>query len=178
MKENEHNWSVGDIVSLPLMTTRVGKSGLKSYEHLISSRYICISECDSSNRGILVKVLGKTTRDNITICGGEPFCKDEKVEMFMGDTYYSYRFPKLEELQTVLDIIRNHPALLDVFEKASMHLNIDSTFWVRDTASHLLLLKEPQFFDIQSSQLLTPGNNDSAHYRITVAYFYRSYIGW
>ena len=46
----------------------------------MASRYICIREATAGQRGILLKVLGKTTRENIIMRGGKPFCKDDKYE--------------------------------------------------------------------------------------------------
>jgi len=178
MDANQLNWSVGEIVSLTRKTTQVHKSGLKSYEHLINSRYICIRECDDTNRGILVKVLGKMNRENIIMSGGEPFCKDDKDEGFTGDTYYGYRFPKVDELKEVLDIIRGDQNLIAKFEKASMHINPNSTFWVRDTTSRFIVLKAPQYYDTQSNELNASRSNDKLNYRITLAYFDKSQISW
>ena len=173
-----YHWSVGEIVDVPKKSSPVKKSGIKTYEHLINSHYICIRECVGSKRGVLVKVLGKTTSKNFVISGGEPFCKDDKDEGFKGDTYYGYRFPKVKELKEVLDIIRGNHGLLEIFEKASMHINPNSTFWVRDIAKRLLVLKEPQYYNAQTDELFISGNEDSAHYRITMAYFYKSQINW
>ncbi len=125
---------------------------------------------------MLVRVLGKTNRDNIIISGGEPFFKDDKVEGFMNDIYYSYRFPSAEELKEVLDIIRNDKSLIDKFEESSMHINPNSTFWVRDMASRLLVFKKPQYYDADSDRLFAAGNDKDLHYRISVAYFYKSHI--
>ena len=139
----------------------------------------CLAPCDvGTKRGMLAKVLGKTTRDSINISGGEPFFKDEKDEGFMNDTYYSYRFPSVAELKEILEIIRNDESLIEKFEKASMHINPNSTYWVRDTTRNLLLLKKPQYYDANSDGLITAADDNSLHYRITVAYFYKSQISW
>ncbi len=122
MDAKEYNFKVGEIVNLPRKSVKVNKSGMKSYEHLINSRYICVRECEDMKRGMLVKVLGKTNRDSIIISGGEPFFKDDKAEGFMNDTYYSYRFPSAIELKEILEIIRNDKSLIEKFEEASMHI--------------------------------------------------------
>ena len=80
MDPKKYDFKVGEIASLPNKTRQVSKSGMKSYEFQINSRYICIRECVGNERGILVKVLGKTSRDNIIIAGGEPFFKEDKEE--------------------------------------------------------------------------------------------------
>ncbi len=178
INDSEYHWKVGEIVTLPRKTTRVNKSGLKVYEHIINSRYICIRESTDRERGVLVKVLGKIPREDIMMAGGEPFCKDEKDEGFVDDIYYGFRFPKQDELKEVLDIIRNDKSLIEKFEEAKMHINPNSTFWVRDTASRLLVLKKPQYYNTQSDELLASEDDERYHYRITIAYFYKSIISW
>ena len=178
MDPKKYDFKVGEIASLPQKTRQVSKSGMKSYEFQINSRYICIRECVGNERGILVKVLGKTSRDNIIVTGSEPFFKEEKYEGFAGDIYYGYRFPSIKELKDVLDIIRNDKTLIEKFEKASMHINPNSTFWVRDTTTRLLLLKDPQFYDAGSDQFFAAGNDKNLHYRISVVYFGESQLIW
>lgn len=178
MDAKEYNFKVGEIVNLPRKSVKVNKSGMKSYEHLINSRYICVRECEDVKRGMLVKVLGKNNRDSIIISGGEPFFKDDKAEGFMNDTYYSYRFPSAIELKEILEIIRNDKSLIEKFEEASMHINPNSTYWVRDTTRRLLVLKAPQYYDVKSDGLFASEDDNSLHYRISVAYFYKSQISW
>lgn len=178
MDPKKYDFKVGEIASLPNKTRQVSKSGLKSYEFQIDSRYICIRECVGNERGVLVKVLGKTSRDNIIIAGGEPFFKEDKEEGFACDIYYGYRFPSIKELKEVLDIIRNEKTLIEKFEKASMHINPSSTFWVRDTARRLLVLKDPQYYDAGSDQLFAAENDKKLHYRISVVYFSKSQLSW
>ena len=140
MSETESKWKLGEIVKVPRKSSEI-ESGMKSYEHFISSRYVCIREENGDQSGILIKVLGKISSENIIIKGGEPFCKDDKEEGFTSDIYYSYRFPSELELKEVLHIIRNNQRLIVELENASMHINPNSTFWVRDTAKSILLQK-------------------------------------
>ena len=109
--------------------------------------------------------------------GGKPFCKDDKYEGFNSDTYYSFRFPSMKELQIVLDILKKDQNLLKIFEKAGMPIHPDSTFWVRDTASRLFFLKEPQYYDASQGQITATSDNET-HHRLTIAYFYKSNISW
>lgn len=173
METDKKNFTLGEIADLPWLTSQINKK----YEYMITSRYICIREESEGQRGILLKVLGKTPRKYITMQGGKPFCKDDKYEGFNSDTYYSFRFPSMKELQTVLDILKKDPSLLKIFEKAGMPINPDSTFWVRDTASRLFFLKEPQYYDASQGQIATTSDNET-HHRLTIAYFYKSNISW
>ena len=58
-----------------------------------------------------------------------------------------------------------------------MHINPNSTFWVSDTASRLLFLKEPQYYDANFG-LLTAASDNEPHYRLTIAYFHKSNVSW
>ena len=108
--------------------------------------------------------------------GGEPFCKDDKEEAFSSDIYYSYRFPSEVELKEVLHILRHDQCLIDILEEASMHINPNSTFWVRDTARSVLLQKKLQYHDVPSGKLIADSNDGKVHYRLTIAYFRKSQI--
>ena len=58
------------------------KNGSRTgYKRLIASRYICIREESEGKPGILLKVLGKATKDDMLIVSGEPFCKDDADEL-------------------------------------------------------------------------------------------------
>lgn len=178
MSTQENKWNIGEIADLRRQTVKVSKGQINSYEHLIDSKYICIREADSKNRGILLKILGKIPGDHIFIKGGEPFCKDDKDEAFRGDIYYSYRFPSVAQLKEVLSILQGNKQLLDRFEEAAMHVNPLSTFWVRDTASKLLFFKKPQFYNAKTQQISIDENTGDIHYRLTIAYFTGSEISW
>ena len=173
MESDKKNWTLGEVVLLPRQTSKINKK----YEYLMASRYICIREATAGQRGILLKVLGKTARKHIMIQGGKPFCKDDKFEGLYSSTYYSFRFPSVKELKEVLDILKKDETLLEIFEKAKMHINPNSTFWVRDTASRLFFLKEPQYYDASLGQLVAT-SDDETHYRLTIAYFHKSNISW
>ena len=171
MEPKENKWKLGELVALPRTNTQI-KEGRTSYEQMVGSRYICIREASDGEQGILLKVIGKLPQYQIKVVAGEPFCKDDKLEGFDGDAYYSYRFPTTDEVKEVLGILRENKELLDVFEKASMHINPYSTFWVRETVSKLYFLKTPQYFD-SGKDTVTPstGDDNDVHYRITIAYF-------
>ena len=173
--ENKMNWTKGQIVRVPRKSSQI-KSGLKSHMHFVSSRYVCIREEDAEQCGILVKVLGKISGEDIMLIGGEPFCKDDKEEGFISDTYYSFRFPSESELKEVLHIIRNDQLLIDTLEKSSMHINPNSTFWVRDTARSRLVLKKTQYYDVVSGKLLTASGVGGVHYRLSIVYFRQSQL--
>lgn len=173
MESDKKDWTLGEVALLPRLTSPINKK----YEYLMTSRYICIREATEEQRGILVKVLGKTTREDIMMQGGEPFCKDDKFEGLYSNIYYSFRFPTVKEVEEVLDILNKDEKLLEIFEKANMHINPNSTFWVRDTASRFFFLKEPQYYDARVDQLVVTSDN-RFHYRLTIGYFYNSLISW
>ena len=175
MGQIEKYWKVGEVVHLPRTVAPIYESTTKSYERLVNSRYICIREWAEGQQGILMKVLGKMPREHIMMKGGEPFCKDEKSEDFSTNSYYSYRFPSVEELKEALDIIRGNWELIDAFEKASMHINPNSTFWVRETVSRLMFLKKLQFLYAPTGKLFS-ADDDTAHYRVTIVHFEKSKI--
>ena len=173
MESDKKNWTLGEIEHLPRLTSQINKK----YEYLMTSRYICIREASESQRGILLKILGETARKHIMMQGGKPFCKDDKYQGLYSSTYYSFRFPSVNELKEVLDILKRDKALLEKFEQAGMPINPNSTFWVRDTASRLFFLKEPQYYDARLGQLVT-ASDDETHFRLTIAYFHKSNISW
>ena len=129
---------VNPLVNNPYTTV---KDGHTSYGRIAGSRHICIREATDGQRGMLLKVLGKTPRHQIKVIAGEPFCKDDKYEGFGNDTYYTYRFPTTDELKEALAILRGNADLLAKFDAASMHINPNSTFWVRETASYMFFGK-------------------------------------
>ena len=78
MESDKKNFTLGEVVLLPRKTSQINKR----YEYLMMSRYICIREASENQRGILLRVLGKTARQNIIMQGGKPFCKDDKYEAY------------------------------------------------------------------------------------------------
>lgn len=177
MDPESKNWRFGEIARPKRASSCIVKGTLSQYEHFITNtRFLCIREATSDSHGILVKVLGKTTGESIQIKGGEPFVKDEKDEGFRGNIYYSFRFPAIKEVEQVLGIIRNNPELLEKFEEASMHINPQSTFWVRETTNKLLVMKEPQFYDARTGSINIQTDENAVHYRITLAYFQNSKV--
>ena len=171
MDSIKNEWRLGELVNLPRSYSQI-KKGRTSFEHVTGSRYICIRESSKGQRGVLMKVLGKTFRNQIKVICGEPFCKDDKFEGFDYDIYYSFRFPTTDELKEVLAILRGNADLLAKFEAASMHINPYSTFWVRETAPYLLFMKQLQYYDSKTeASAPSSGNDEEARYRITIAYF-------
>lgn len=173
MKTNEYNWYLGEKVTLPRQEKPLKTRVEKAYAHYICSDYICIREATESQRGILMKVLGKVNSSKIEVVKGEPFCMDSYEEFFDGIRYFSYNFPTSTRIMEALDIIRENPYLVQRFEKASMHINPDSTFWVSDTTRNMLLQKKLQYLDGRDGQLY-PAKDDGLHYRVTFVYFYKS----
>lgn len=166
---NDANWRLGELVCLKWNDEQIKKSGQKSYAYCAASSYICVREATAGQCGILVKVLGKISKEHIMFVNGEPFCKDEREDLLKGKCYYSYPFPTLNALKEVLEIINSDEALKGRFEAESMKFNPASTFWVREAAGSFLS-KKPQYFDAVSSQLCKATDN-TAHYRLTIAYF-------
>ena len=167
METQEKQDRLGTIVTFPRKEELLKKYIGHSFARLTGSRYICVREATDGHAGLFVKVLGKIHEDYIKMVCGEPFVKDDRAEMFNGVCYYGYPFPTLEELKEVLDIIRNNQSLLQQFEKASMHINPQSKFWVNEAASHLLVMKKPQYYDATSDSLHAASDADVA-YRLTI----------
>ncbi len=173
-----NNWKSGTIVNLPRQSSEVAKDGIDTFDHLVDSKYVCVRQAiDGRQRGILVKVLGKCTDDNFLIKSGESFCKDGKVERNHQNRYYGFPIPTAQELKEVLDIMRKDYTLQADFIKASMPFRLDSTFWVRDTARRFFFKKHPQYYDVSRDECVIAGDGD-AHWRLTIAYFYKSVIKW
>ena len=171
MEPKRTEWHIGELVTLPRTNTQI-KEGRTSYEQMVGSRYICIREASDGKQGVLLKVLGKLPQYQIKVIAGEPFCKDDKLDGFEGNVYYSYQFPTTDEVKEVLGILRENKELLDVFEKHSMHINPYSTFWVRETVTKMYILKDLQYYDSKKAELVLSTSADKdVHYRITIAYF-------
>ena len=176
MENNEYNWKVGEIVSVPKQSEKVKGGRLKEYHHYISSRFVCIREAADGQPGILLKVLGKIDSANLLIIGGEPFCKDDKDESFTGDTYFSFRFPTANELKLVLEILSNNPDLVPKFDRGTSHFKPESSFWVREIARRFLIEKQYQFYDARTKILSRCRNPFDVNYRVTIAYFDKSQL--
>ena len=176
MESNENNWKVGEIANLP-RTEKMLKGDSTGYVHYIGSRYICIREATETQRGILMKVLGKAYRDQMKMVGGKPFGKDDHDDLFEEQRYYSYPFPTANEVKEVLDILRGNHSLLQKFEEAKMHVNPDGMFWVSETARKAILKKIPQVYSGRDGQFHNP-SNDTNYYRITMVYFHKGQLTW
>ena len=163
------NWRLGELVSLKWNDELIKKDGQKSYAYYAVSGYICVREATDGQCGILLKVLGKTSKKLIIIVNGEPFCKDEREDLFKGMRYYSYPFPTASALKEVLEIVGSDEVLKERLKAESMSFNPLSTFWIRETAGNLLS-KKPQYYDATSGQLCK-ATDDTPHYRLTIAYF-------
>ena len=171
MESKENKRKLGELETLPRTNTQI-KEGRTSYEHMVGSRYICIREASDGKQGILLKVIAKMPQYQIKVVAGEPFCKDDKLEGFDSDVYYSYQFPTTDQVKEVLGILRENKELLDVFEKHSMHINPYSTFWVRETVTKMFILNKLQYYDSKNDVVLpSTGDDRETNYRITVAYF-------
>ena len=177
MESTENSWRLGEIVTLPRTEKLLKKSGSTVYERIIGSRYVCVREASEGQRGILVKVLGKFPPEHIMTVGGQLFSKDDREELFAGMRYFSYPFPAVKDVEEVLEILRSNPSIVQIFEGASMHINLKSKFWVNETGRHLLVMKKPQCYDTYSEQICTPSKDD-APYRLTMAYFFKRKLSW
>ena len=170
--ETKKEWSVGELVILGESTTLLKKSGTKTYSSIVGSRYICVREATDGQRGILVKGLGKIQRERIMLVNGKPFCKDERIELFMSTRYISYPFPTAEELKEILDIVRPDMNIQQKLIDNGMFFNPNGTFWVSNTKSQLYGLKRsPQYYDSSTGRLATAKSLDERHNRVTIAYF-------
>lgn len=177
MEPKRNNWTPGEIVTLPRQERTLKKSLINQYVHYIASRYVCIREATDTQRGILVKVLGKCNSEPIKIVNGEPFCNDVHDELFTKDSYSCYPFPSAREVQEVLEVLKDNQDLLPSFESAKMHINPDSTFWVRDTARNMLFQKKPQILSGRDGEL-HPADDDGFHYRLSIVYFFKGSLVW
>jgi hypothetical protein len=177
METYKNKWTLGEIVTLDRKEKLLKESGSTIYERFIRSRYICIREANEGQRGILMKVLGKTDSSQIRIVNGQPFCMDDYEELFEGDRCFSFPFPSANEVKEALGIIRYNQSLLQKFENASMHINPNSTFWVNDITRNMLFMKKPQYYSARDGRL-SPAKDNSNHYRITFVYFREGELTW
>lgn len=177
MQPNKNEWSLGEIAKLQREEKPLKQSGLTVYEQFVASRYLCIREATDSQRGILLKVLGKTYSDEIKIIGGQPFSRDDHEQLFDGHRFFSYPFPKVNQVREVLEILKDSPDLQKKMEDAKMHLNPNSGFWVSETARNAFFLKIPQIYDTRSNQLRV-ASDDTSYYRITMVYFFKGELIW
>ena len=169
---NEANWRLGELVNLSWNYKEIKMSGDKTYAYYTESHYVCVREATDGQRGILVKGLGKIQRERVMLVNGEPFCKDEREELFMGKRYFSLPFPTADELKEVLDIVRFDMKIQQILIDNGMFFNPNGTFWVSDTKSQLFGLKRsPQYYDPSTGCLATAKHLDERHNRITIAYF-------
>ena len=173
MEENENSWKLGEFATFPWVSTDTKKSGSTFYKHFYSSTYLCIREEDGGHRGILLKVLGRTSARDIIMVGGEPFCKDEKEEMLAGKTYSSFRFPTTNEVMDVLEILQTTSDFGALLDGNSMHINPVAPFWVREPGTSLLLQKKPKFYDPKTGKHSTSADTNLPPYRISLLYFYK-----
>ena len=171
------NWKTGEIVKLQRSDKTLEKDGSTIYKEFVTSRYVCIREASNGKRGILVKAMGKTPASYIQMVDGRPFVKDDIEQLFYDTNYYSFPSPKVNEVEEVLNIIRNNQELIKQFESLSMPMNTEATFWVRETTRNLLFMKQLQYFDGSQSLTCKAKKND-AHYRLSIVYYYNSELVW
>jgi hypothetical protein len=177
MELSTTNLKVGETVTLQRSEKVLKKSGTTIFKKFISSRYVCIRESANGQPGILVKVLGKTPATLLTIIDGKPYVKDDSEHLFYDTNYYSFPFPKGEQVEEALSIIRNNAELIKQFESLSMHVNTEATFWVRDTTRNLLLKRQLHYLDAKTNQTCTATESD-AHYRLSIVYYDDSALVW
>lgn len=170
LMKQEFNWKLGEVVSLSRKTKTIKKSGVTSYGYIHSSRYVCIREATDREAGILVKVMGRYSTQDIRIVGGQPFCKDDHDELFESNSYLTFPFPTADELREALGIIDANPDVMQGFRQASMHLNLQGKLWVRDTERRLLVMRKALCLDAPSGLVAPPSPNDEP-YRLTLAFF-------
>ncbi len=176
MDEIKNNWTLGELVTLPHEEKILKKGSVNCYLRYIGSNYVCIREAADGQRGILMKVMGKTDSERIIMVNGTPFSKDSREDLFASTRYLSYPFPTASEVIEALDIIRANPALYQKFKESSMRVNPDSTFWVSDTTRSMFFQKKLQYLDALDGQLHP--DDDAQHYRVTFVYFYRNTLNW
>ena len=71
---------LGELVTLNWNDALIKKSGQTSYAYCAVSNYVCVREATDSQCGILVKVLGRISKEFIMFVNGEPFCVRRNVE--------------------------------------------------------------------------------------------------
>lgn len=174
LRTTKNEWNVGEFVTLDWTRTHLIKQGKMSYSYMIDSSYFCIREATESQRGILIKSLGKTKQNDIMLVRGKPFCKDDFDNMFLNKHYFSFSFPMVDELKEVLDILRSDIDIQQKLLDNNMITNPNGTFWVNDTKSQFLGLKRKlQYYDPPTDSLVTANSQNERHQRITIVYF-----GW
>jgi hypothetical protein len=178
MESDKKNWILGETATLTKQERSLKQSGSTAYVQYITSRYICIREATDTERGILVKVLGKCNSDPIRIVGGAPFFNDFHDELFTGDSYSSYPFPLAKDVQEVLEILKFNQDLLQKFEAAKMHINPEATFWVSDTTRNKLFQKKLQILSGRDGELHPADDDDVRHYRLSLVYFFKGALVW
>lgn len=177
MAKEEYKWNLGEVATIKRTVRPMKEGSINAYGHYVGSRYICIREASEGQQGILLKVLGKVPGDYIKMVDGEPFCRDEQDDLFAKTRYLSYQFPTQAELKEALDIIRNDTSLVFAFDRAQMHINPRSTFWVRETANRFLFLKRPKVYDA-FHDVLDTGSSHGVHYRVSIVHFNADELFW
>lgn len=172
METNKNNWSIGEFADIPRTERKLTKRGSTTYMQYVSSGYLCIREEKNGQRGMLLKVLGRSTPEYVSVKAGQPFCKDDREELFYGTRYFSYPFNSAKRVGEVIAILRDNPKLLQQLEHRGMHVNLNAKFWVKDTKRTLWLRKKAQVFDPATGELEVPTGNDP-YYRLSIVCFYK-----
>ena len=168
--DNENNWRKGDVVVFPWKSRRFVREDSKSFHFYFSSTFVCIREADDKHRGILLRVLERTSKSDLLIVGNELYRKDERNNSVDRKRYYGFRFPSTKSLKTALEILRKEPELMSLLQQESMSFHLDSKFWVREPGRRLFFLKTPQYYDSRTDTLHCA--EDGASYRrLTMVYF-------
>lgn len=171
MESNMNKWNIGQKVSLPWETKLLKKDKKNSYERMIGSYYICIREASDRHNGILLRVLDDAKASSVMLVCGQPFFQDESTELFEGGcSYSSYSSPTVVELKESLAILRSNPSLFARFEEASMSINLQSLFWVNETARNNFFMKKPLCYN-PSTDSLCIASDSVAPCRLTMVYF-------
>lgn len=73
MATDGYNWKKGETVYLPWKEKLIKQSGSTGYASIVNSKYICVREATNTQRGILVKAMGKVPMHHIIKVGGGNF---------------------------------------------------------------------------------------------------------
>jgi hypothetical protein len=171
MELKNKQWKLGEVVTLPRTSQPLRHSGQKAYEFQIESEYVCVREAIGSQRGMLVKMMGRVPEKDIKTVAGQPFCNDHQEEVNGKQVIYSYPVPTTEELKEVLQLVRDNDVLWHQLCDASMHINPNGTFWVRETGRKMLVKKKPKYYDPKVDLTEIAADAEELHRRLTIVYF-------
>lgn len=173
MTEKKSRWTVGEKVSLHHHKTILYRLPRRIFAHFVASRYLCIREASSKNRGILLKVLGTFEAGEISSRRFEAFCKDAKDDGydFRPDSYYSFRFPTKKQVKEVLQILKAQPELVERLYEIGMGFSWQQGYWVRGMAFNCLLGSKPKWYDPTADAVFVSHRSEEEHLRMSIVYF-------